>query len=347
MKIVAPLYEGPVDIVGDVHGELAALWDLLAHLGYERSGRHPKGRKLVFVGDLCDRGPDSPEVLRRVLDWVAGGHAQAVLGNHELNLLREDRKAGNGWFFARNHDHAKARFLNCQPLPEHERGDILRAVGALPLVLERSDLRVVHACSHEPSLQALHRLPSQASWARTYDVFETLIEHALAGDHRAQDIELAWRRIEPLLDDPSAFFEHGEFIPRDRDLLEVLSDSYEQYQMGNPLRVLTSGIERAIAKPYYASHRWRLTERMRWWNEPQQHRTVVGHYWRSRFAAPKIEGKPDLVDSNALWLGPDQRVLCIDFSVGARNGSGQGERDETRGYLAAWRSDTGAVVFDR
>ncbi|WP_231867716.1 metallophosphoesterase [Snodgrassella sp. CFCC 13594] len=45
-----------LDIVGDVHGEWSALTHLLHHLGYDDLGRHPQGRKLVFVGDLCDRG---------------------------------------------------------------------------------------------------------------------------------------------------------------------------------------------------------------------------------------------------------------------------------------------------
>ena len=62
---VAPLPPGPVDIVGDVHGELGALDALLDRLGYVR-GRHPEGRRLVFVGDLIDRGPDSAGVLERV-----------------------------------------------------------------------------------------------------------------------------------------------------------------------------------------------------------------------------------------------------------------------------------------
>ncbi|TFG86728.1 MAG: hypothetical protein E4H19_04725, partial [Chromatiales bacterium] len=56
----APLQSGALDIVGDVHGELDALHDLLARLGYDKDGSHPDHRHLVFVGDLGDRGPDSP-----------------------------------------------------------------------------------------------------------------------------------------------------------------------------------------------------------------------------------------------------------------------------------------------
>ncbi|WP_432982412.1 polynucleotide kinase-phosphatase [Dactylosporangium sp. CA-233914] len=91
---------GPFDIIGDVHGCRAELETLLDRLGYalsrDASGRpvdaaHPSGRTAVFVGDLVDRGPDSPGVLRLVMGMVAAGHALCVSGNHEAKLLRKLR----------------------------------------------------------------------------------------------------------------------------------------------------------------------------------------------------------------------------------------------------------------
>ncbi|MGH3746321.1 MAG: AAA family ATPase, partial [Micromonosporaceae bacterium] len=91
---------GPFDIVGDVHGCRAELETLLAELGWElmrdAEGRpvdavHPEGRQAVFVGDLVDRGPDSPGVLRLVMGMVAAGTALCVPGNHEQKLLRKLR----------------------------------------------------------------------------------------------------------------------------------------------------------------------------------------------------------------------------------------------------------------
>ncbi|GGY69698.1 polynucleotide kinase-phosphatase [Streptomyces olivaceoviridis] len=73
---------GPFDIVGDIHGCSAELEALLAELGYV-DGVHPRGRTAVFVGDLVDRGPDSPGVLRRVMSMVNSGNALCVPGNHE------------------------------------------------------------------------------------------------------------------------------------------------------------------------------------------------------------------------------------------------------------------------
>ncbi|MFE2428588.1 polynucleotide kinase-phosphatase [Streptomyces sp. NPDC059373] len=78
---------GPFDIIGDIHGCHSELETLLAKLGYA-DGVHPEGRTAVFVGDLVDRGPDSPGVLRRVMGMVAAGTALCVPGNHENKLAR-------------------------------------------------------------------------------------------------------------------------------------------------------------------------------------------------------------------------------------------------------------------
>ncbi len=87
---------GPFDFVGDVHGCFDELAELLAKLGYEvreRDGGYevkpPEGRKAVFVGDLVDRGPKTPEVLRLVMDMVAAGRALCVPGNHDDKLRRK------------------------------------------------------------------------------------------------------------------------------------------------------------------------------------------------------------------------------------------------------------------
>ncbi|MFJ8003753.1 polynucleotide kinase-phosphatase [Streptomyces fagopyri] len=78
---------GPFDIVGDIHGCASELETLLGKLGYA-DGVHPQGRTAVFVGDLVDRGPDTPGVLRRVMSMVGSGNALCVPGNHENKLGR-------------------------------------------------------------------------------------------------------------------------------------------------------------------------------------------------------------------------------------------------------------------
>ncbi|WP_157246073.1 polynucleotide kinase-phosphatase [Nonomuraea typhae] len=78
---------GPFDIIGDVHGCRAELETLLGELGWQ-GVHHPEGRTAVFVGDLVDRGPDTPGVLRIVMDMVEAGTAICVAGNHEQKLVR-------------------------------------------------------------------------------------------------------------------------------------------------------------------------------------------------------------------------------------------------------------------
>ncbi|NPC48835.1 polynucleotide kinase-phosphatase [Corallococcus sp. AB032C] len=92
---------GPFDIIGDIHGCREELEALLAKLGYQVRPRAdgtpgvdvrpPEGRKAVFLGDLVDRGPDIPGVLRLVMDMVEAGTALCVPGNHEMKLLRKLR----------------------------------------------------------------------------------------------------------------------------------------------------------------------------------------------------------------------------------------------------------------
>jgi protein phosphatase len=85
--------QGPFDIIGDVHGCFAELVGLLGELGWHISengltAHHPEGRQAVFLGDLVDRGPDVPAVLRLVLSMVESGVALCIPGNHDIKLVR-------------------------------------------------------------------------------------------------------------------------------------------------------------------------------------------------------------------------------------------------------------------
>jgi protein phosphatase len=86
---------GPFDIVGDVHGCADELILLLEKLGYrvdlDGANTHvtpPEGRKLVFAGDLVDRGPRTPDVLRIAMAAVRSGCGYVVQGNHDRKLGR-------------------------------------------------------------------------------------------------------------------------------------------------------------------------------------------------------------------------------------------------------------------
>lgn len=87
---------GPFDIIGDVHGCHDELLALLDRLGYAVAGTRdapvvtpPEGRRAIFLGDLVDRGPDSPSVLKLAMRMVADGTALCVPGNHDVKLMRK------------------------------------------------------------------------------------------------------------------------------------------------------------------------------------------------------------------------------------------------------------------
>lgn len=87
---------GPFDIIGDVHGCYGELTELLAELGYsvsEEAVTAPEGRKAIFLGDLIDRGPDSPGVVKLVKRMTEAGTALAVPGNHDIKLVKKLRGA--------------------------------------------------------------------------------------------------------------------------------------------------------------------------------------------------------------------------------------------------------------
>ncbi|MBC7531845.1 MAG: polynucleotide kinase-phosphatase [Oligoflexus sp.] len=85
--------KGPFDIIGDIHGCRLELDKLLKKLGYSFEetdfARAPLGRKAVFLGDLVDRGPDTPGVLRLIMNMVEQGQAICVPGNHDVKLVRK------------------------------------------------------------------------------------------------------------------------------------------------------------------------------------------------------------------------------------------------------------------
>lgn len=83
------------DIIGDIHGCAFELFLLLEKLGYKQDISNgtiiyhpPEGRKVVFVGDLVDRGYSSGIVYCFVRDMINAGYALLSRGNHDDKLMR-------------------------------------------------------------------------------------------------------------------------------------------------------------------------------------------------------------------------------------------------------------------
>jgi protein phosphatase len=131
----------PYDLIGDVHGCRAELETLLLALGWA-DDHHPEGRTAVFVGDLVDRGPDTPGVLRIVMRMAAAGTALCVQGNHEAKLVR----ALGGASVRVAHGLAESlRQLEQEPAEQRQRARSFMAGLPTQLVLDDGRLVVAHA----------------------------------------------------------------------------------------------------------------------------------------------------------------------------------------------------------
>lgn len=150
------------DIIGDIHGYASVLKRLLVKLDYvEDAGvwRHPQ-RKVIFLGDFIDRGPEQVEVVEIARRMVEAGHALAVMGNHEFNAVAwatvDEARPGE---FLRAHSsknrHQHAAFLEQigEGSPAHQ--EAIAWFKTLPLFLDLDALRVVHACWHPAQLKVL------------------------------------------------------------------------------------------------------------------------------------------------------------------------------------------------
>jgi hypothetical protein len=148
-----------VDIIGDIHGHLGALTSLLTKLGYRRTDgtwRHDDARA-IFVGDLIDKGPQPFEVLALVRRMVESANAELVIGNHELNWIRD----------AAPFQHNLDKFLLATGKHADRKVGHLSSGGAInlmadfrwlrhqPLYIDRPELRVVHAAWSDEHLSVL------------------------------------------------------------------------------------------------------------------------------------------------------------------------------------------------
>ena len=237
-SLVRPLFVGDLDFVGDVHGEIDALRSLMNHLGYDDDGEHAKGRRLVFLGDLTDRGPDSPAVVRFVQHLCNEGRAQCVLGNHDLNILLKKKKYDNDWFFGKEfmEDGAVVPQMLADETTQQE---VLHFFSTLPIALERDDLRVVHASWSDPMI----KLAKEAT------------EVAVLYEDYRKKIEGSFSQI--------------DVDPTDKEL---------KHQNENPVKLLTSGPEEPSAEPVVVGGKKRHLKRVEWWKTYHDTFCVFGHY---------------------------------------------------------------------
>jgi protein phosphatase len=144
------------DVIGDVHGCYDELADLLVELGHEdlldpdispaREGEKPR---VVFVGDIVDRGDKIVQALRLVHRLCVRGHALTVVGNHDDRFLRW--LCGRKVEIRHGLEESVAQFeLIAEPERSRWREELIEFISALPwaLHLDQGRLIVAHAAWH-------------------------------------------------------------------------------------------------------------------------------------------------------------------------------------------------------
>jgi hypothetical protein len=274
------------DFIGDIHGHSEELTLLLKKMGYtwkDDTYSHPE-RKVIFVGDYIDRGPDSPGTLRIVRSMVDSGHAIALMGNHEYNALcfHYTNPAGG---HLRQHSiknvmqHFKTMEQFRNKVQEYE--SYIEWFKSLPLFLEGEGFNAVHACWDERHIDFLKKTLSHNKLTdailyesvRKETKLHVAIEETLKGKelkipgdqsfrdkdgHERNQIRIKWWQ------DPS-------------------SSTYRNYSLIELADLPETKIELEGLPTFY--------------NDDQKP-VFFGHYW--------LEGYPKLYRNN---------VCCLDYSV--------------------------------
>ena len=154
------------DIIGDIHGHADKLEILLLKLGYKRVNgvyKHPQNRKVAFLGDFIDRGPQIRETLHLTKDMCDAGNAIAIMGNHEYNAICfHTPHTEKGGFFR---DHSLTEIeqhletLRQFKFFQDEWQYFLEWFKTLPLYFENDDFRMVHACWDQKHIDWIENNP--------------------------------------------------------------------------------------------------------------------------------------------------------------------------------------------
>jgi len=191
---------GPFDIIGDVHGCISELKQLLTEMDYclkdtgdgNYTVEHPGGRRAIFLGDLVDRGPDIVAVLKLVMGMVNTGRALCVAGNHDMRILRKIREGT----VLTSHGSPDWSMLQITEAPAGFREEVRGFLEGLPghYVLDDGKLVVAHAGIREalqgqdsPETRAIavcgeitgktdeYGLPVRYDWAADYHGQATVV----------------------------------------------------------------------------------------------------------------------------------------------------------------------------
>lgn len=309
------------DIVGDIHGHFDELVLLIEKLGYIQKNNlyvHPDNRKLIFVGDLIDRGPKIREVLQLVKGLVDNDLGYCILGNHEYNAVNfwQLRKDGKGYYRKHNHTNLVQHYQTIMAFKnkEEEWNMYLDWMITLPFILEMENFRVVHAVYHPLTQKLLENMKTinknvkiqnktivevsrekeNVNWTIDDESIHSIVETTLKGIQVPLDNGLTFQDKEGTIRNKA----------RIKWWLDPKNNTYDKYlepYAGErpELKDVPVNID-LVDKNFINSY-------------PKEEKPVFfGHYWL------KMNGEPELQGSN---------ICCLDYSVAKQ------------GHLVAYRFD--------
>jgi len=274
------------DIIGDIHGFADELEHLLLKLAYtKKSGtyKHPE-RKVLFLGDFIDRGPQIRQVLHIVRKMVDAGNAIAIMGNHEYNALLFNMPQEHGGYM-RTHSIKNIiqhyEMIKQFQSNEQEYRDYVKWFKTLPLYFETEHFRAVHACWDNEHIALLKQKLSNACLTDEliyqYINKETQLNSALEDTLKGKEINM-----------PNGL----TFTDKDGHIRHELrikwwknpkTATYRNISFRDIKELPERPVEKTLLKNYYTE------------NEKP---VFFGHYW--------MKGKPHLIREN---------ICCLDFSV--------------------------------
>jgi len=288
------------DLIGDIHGYASELKAPLAKMDYQvvDSIWHQPERKVIFLGDFVDRGPEQIETVHIARTMVEGGNALAVMGNHEYNAVAwatPDPQNPEQYLRRRtdkNWNQHKA-FLEQVGEGSELHNSMIEWFKTLPVYLDLPELRAVHACWH----------PNYVSMTDQFtDADNRLLAHAWEasgrkGSEAYDSIEHLLKGLEFALPDGRHFFYKTRDASENKEKRTEVRAKWWLTDCFTP-RELAIVPDSEIEKiPHDLVDKTHLT------SFDSEKPVFVGHYWLRGEPAPLTE-----------------HIACLDYSVAGGEG---------------------------
>jgi hypothetical protein len=278
------------DLIGDIHGHADELVQLLETLGYKIAQgvyRHPE-RKVIFLGDFIDRGPQIRQVLETVRPMIDEKTALAVMGNHELNALAyhtEDPEESGQYLRRRRPKNEKQHRATLEHLKPDEIRSYPDWFRTLPMWLDLDGLRAVHACWDEQSMSRITADLEQQGGITT----DLLYAACKKGNALFAPVKVVLKGKEGKLPDGASFQDKDGHVRTEIRTCWYLAPNghtYRTYALQSDEIECDLGLDETViaaAAPYPATAK----------------PVFFGHYWLSA-------NRPEVLAEN---------VACLDYSV--------------------------------